>query len=102
MPNRATWACADVWSADGVSKDPGAGLPFTGDTSGIKVEESLLGLVGIGHANVEMHLPGYAGSGQRRDPFGDPLESQLAKAGLGPMTTQPPVSSLTAIPSAWH
>ena len=48
-----------------VSKDPGAGLPFTGDTSGIKVEESLLGLVGIGHANVEMQLPGYAGSGQR-------------------------------------
>jgi hypothetical protein len=35
----------------------------------------------------------------RRDPFGDPLESRLAKAGLEPMTTQPLVSSLTVIPS---
>jgi len=41
-------------------------------------------LAGFGHANVEMQLLGIRRAGPaRRDPFGDPLESQLAKAGLG-------------------
>jgi len=91
------------WVADRVGKDPEAGLPFTGDTSGAKGEQVPLGLVGIGHANVEMQLLGIRWVGPaRRNPFGDPLESQLAKAGLGPVTTQPPVSSLTVIPSTWQ
>ena len=70
----------------GSVKDSEAGLTFTMDTSGAEGEQFLLGLFGlfglfgISHANVEMQL----GIGRirpaRRDPFGNPLERQLAEA----------------------
>ena len=42
--------------ADRVGKDSEAGLTLTGCTGGTKGEQFLLGLFGISHANVEMHL----------------------------------------------
>jgi hypothetical protein len=67
--------------ADRVSKDSKAGLTFTGCTDGTKGEQFLLGLIGISHANVEMQLLGIGRiRPARRNPFGDPLERQLAEA----------------------
>ena len=67
--------------ADRVGKDSEAGLTFTSDTSGAEGEQFPLGLIGISHANVEMQLLGIGRiRPARRDPFGDPLERQLAEA----------------------
>lgn len=71
------------WVSDRVSEDPEACLVLTRCTSSTKGQEFLLGLIRVVHANVEMHLLGKrwirpAG----RDPFGDPLEGQLAETRL--------------------
>ena len=71
------------WMPDGVNEDPEPCLRLTWRTSGAKRPELLLGLIRVIHANVEMQLLGMRWiRPARRDPFGDPLESQLSKTRL--------------------
>ena len=66
-----------------VDEDPEPCLRLTWRTSGAKRPELLLGLIRVIHANVEMQLLGMRWiRPARRDPFGDPLESQLTKTRL--------------------
>ena len=66
-----------------VDEDPEPCLRLTWRTSGAKRPELLPGLIRVINANVEMQLLGMRRiRPARRDPFGDPLESQLTKARL--------------------
>jgi hypothetical protein len=68
---------------DGVGEDPEARLAFPWDTGGTQEEQFLLGLAGITHANVEVHLLGIRGvRPARRNPFGGSLKGQLPETGL--------------------
>lgn len=70
--------------ADGIGEDPEACLAFAGDTGGAQSEQVLFGLVGVAHANVQMHLLRVGRVGPaRRNPAGGALEGQLAHARPG-------------------
>ena len=71
------------WVPDGVDEDPESCLRLTWRTSGAKRPELLLGLIRVIYANVEMQLLGMRWiRPARRNPLGDPLESQLTKTRL--------------------
>ena len=71
------------WVSDRVNEDPEACLVLTWRTSSTKGQEFLLGLIRVVHTNIEMQLLGKRWiRPARRDPFGDPLESQLAETRL--------------------
>jgi hypothetical protein len=70
--------------AHGVGENPETGFAFTRDPSGTQREQFLFGLVGIGYADVQVHLLGVRRiRPSRRIPVGGALESHLAQAGRG-------------------
>jgi hypothetical protein len=70
--------------AHGVGENPETRFAFTRDTSGTQSEQFLFGLVGIAHADVQVHLLGVSRiRPPRRNPVGGTLESQLAQARRG-------------------
>jgi hypothetical protein len=74
-------------------------LAVTPDTSGTLAGQLLPGLAGIAHPDVQVPLLRARRIGRaRRNPFGDPPNASRRRPGSKPMTTQPPVSSLTLIP----
>jgi hypothetical protein len=84
------------WWPTGSNPEPC--LAVTPDTSGTQAGQLLPGLAGIAHPNVEVPLLRARRIGRaRRNPFGDPLNASRRRPGSKPMTTQPPVSSLTLI-----
>jgi len=89
--------------ADGVGEDPETRFAFTWDTGGTPCEQFPLGLVGIAHANVQVHL-----LGMRRvrpawwNPVSNALESQLAHVRPGTDDHPALISSLMLIPSTWQ
>ena len=70
--------------ADGVIENTEARFAFTVDTGGAQSEQFPLGLVGIAHADVQVHLLGVGRvRPPRRNPVDSALESQVAQARPG-------------------
>jgi hypothetical protein len=66
--------------AGGVGENPETRLAFTGDTDSAQSEQSLLGLAGVTHTDVQMHSLRVGRVGPaRRNPAGSALEGQLTQ-----------------------